>query len=94
MRFQKLNEAYPASLRVARLSNRICSDRFRGMYARVATERLAATEDPTGYLMQMNEVRSIYQPPNMPGLILHVRVLERLIARKLEKLNHHLINRV
>lgn len=44
------------------------------------------------HLMQMNEVRSIYQPPNMPGLILHVRVLERLIARKLAKLNNHLIN--
>ena len=53
---EKLNEAYPASLRVARLTNRICSDRFRGMYETVATERLAATEDPTGYLMQMNEV--------------------------------------
>ena len=43
------------------------------------------------HLMQMSDVRSIYQPPNMPGLILHVRVLEQLIQMKLAKLNHHLI---
>ena len=44
------------------------------------------------HLLNMPEVRTIYQPPNMPGLILHVRVLEKLIARKLVRLNDHLIN--
>lgn len=44
-------------------------------------------------LIQMNnEVRSIYQPPNMPGLGYHVVIIERLIEDQLSELNEYLIN--
>jgi hypothetical protein len=39
-------------------------------------------------LMQLNnDVRSIYQPPNMPGLAIHVEIIENLIEVKMPKLN-------
>ena len=45
------------------------------------------------HLIQLNnEVRSIYQPPNMPGLALHVSAIEFLIEKKMPEMNDHLIN--
>jgi hypothetical protein len=43
-------------------------------------------------LIQLNnEVRSIYQPPNMPGLGYHVVIVEKLIEDQLTDLNEYLI---
>jgi hypothetical protein len=45
------------------------------------------------HLIQLDQdVREIYQPPNMPGLTLHVRRIESLIENKLPIMNDHLIN--
>jgi len=45
-------------------------------------------------LLQLNEygVRSIYQPPNMPGLHQQVKIIERIIEIQLPKLNNHMVN--
>lgn len=42
-------------------------------------------------LQQNHDVRSIYQPPNMPGLAMHVSKIEEIIENKMPKLNTHLI---
>jgi hypothetical protein len=41
-------------------------------------------------LMQQ-DVRSVYEPPNMPGLAHHVKTLEAIIHHELPKLNFHIL---
>ena len=65
---------------------------MQGMNFIVATLMYHCNEEEAFWLftqlMQHKEdVRSVYTPPQMPGLILHVRVLERLIQLKLPKIH-------
>lgn len=44
-------------------------------------------------LMALNDqVRTIYQPPNMPGLQYHVKILEKLIEKQFPEFNDFLLN--
>lgn len=42
-------------------------------------------------LIQLNvDVRSVYEPPNMPGLQFHVQILEQIIKQELPNLDFYL----
>jgi len=42
-------------------------------------------------LQQNDEIRSIYSPPNMPGITYHVNIIEKLIETKHSKLNAYML---
>lgn len=42
-------------------------------------------------IIQHNDVRSVYEPPNMPGLQFQVKVIEHIIKQEVPELDEYLL---